>query len=219
TAAIVRDVRGFQIPHNGANIELLPFTLDEKTWNDWKAKSGPEVTDNYCWHPESKTVSAGSDGWMEVNLYPQGDLTPGNRGTVDIGSSNNSTSDIARQILYGISPADMAVHGGKIELDHCGTTSLNGDTGISAGFKDELQAIIGYPRIIPIFRTVSGPGNNAMYEIICWQGIRICAVKLTGPMTKKHVTIQMAPTVGPGMIPSTTTGTSSYVYSPAVLLE
>jgi hypothetical protein len=58
-----------------------------------------------------------------------------------------------------------------------------------------------------------------MYKIVKWQGIRIVDVKLTGPMSKKHVTIQIAPVCGPGMIPSTVTGTSSYVYSPAVLLE
>lgn len=219
TAAIVRDVRGFQIPHDGSNVDLLPFTLDETTWLDWKAKSGPEVTDKYYWNEESKTVSAGSDGWMEVNLYPKGNDSPGNRGTLDIGSSNNSTSDIERQILYGVSADDLAFHEGKLELDHCGELTLNGDTGISAGFKDELKAIIGDCRIIPIFRQVTGPGNNAMYVIVCWQGIRIVDVKLEGPMLKKYVKIQMAPAYGPGMIPSTVTGTSSYVYSPAVLLE
>ena len=42
-----------------------------------------------------------------------------------------------------------------------GKLYLNGDTGISAGVKDELASIKGQPRIIPIFSTVSGNGNNA----------------------------------------------------------
>jgi Flp pilus assembly protein TadG len=219
TAAIVRDVRGFQIPNGGYNIDLLPFALDLNTWNDWMAESGPGVEDDLTWNADTKTISSGSDGWYEVNLYPQGTGSPGNRGTVDIGGSNNSTNDIARQILYGVNAADLAYFGGKIELDHCGVLMLNGDTGISAGVKDELAAIKGQPRTIPIFNQVTGPGNNAMYTIVKWMGIRIMDVKLTGPMKKKHVTIQAAPVVGPGVIPSTVTGTSSYVYSPAVLLE
>jgi Flp pilus assembly protein TadG len=219
TAAIVRDVRGFKTPNGGATIELLPFALDLETWNDWMAKSGPGLTDNWTWDSVNQEVHSGPDGWLEVNLYPQSTGSPGNRGTVDIGSNNNSTADIARQILYGITAADLAYHGGKLELDHCGELLLNGDTGISAGVKDELEAIKGQPRTIPIFSQVNGLGNNAMYTIVCWMGIRIVDVKLTGPMSKKHVTIQAAPMVGPGVIPSTETGTSAYVYSPAVLLE
>ena len=216
TAALVRDVKGFKTPHNGENLDLLPYALDKQTWNSWIAGNGD---DDWCWDPESKTITPGCDGWLEVNLFPQGTGSPGNRGTVDIGSSNNSTSDIARQILYGISPADMACMGGSIAFDDDGKLYLNGDTGISAGVKDELAAIRGKPRCIPIFSEVNSPGNNATYTIVKWMGIRIMDVKLTGPMSKKHVTIQAAPMVGPGVIPSTITGTSSYVYSPAVLVQ
>lgn len=216
TAALIRDVKGFSTPHNGENLDLLPYALDLETWESWMAGTGD---DDWYWNSESKSISPGSDGWLEVNLFPQGTGSPGNRGTVDIGSSNNSTSDIARQILYGINAADMAYMGGSLAFDASGKLYLNGDTGISAGVKDELAAIKGQPRCIPIFSEVSSPGNNATYTIVKWMGIRIMDVKLTGPMSKKHVTIQAAPMVGPGVIPSTTTGTSSYVYSPAVLVK
>lgn len=216
TAAIIRDVKGFSTPHSGENIDLLPYALDLETWNSWMAGSGD---DNWGWDKESKTIYEGCDGWLEVNLFPQGTGSPGNRGTVDIGSSNNSTNDIARQILCGISPADMAYMGGSIAFNDEGKLYLNGDTGISAGVKDELAAIKGQPRCIPIFSNVTSPGNNATYTIVKWMGIRIMDVKLTGPMSKKRVTIQAAPMVGPGVIPSETTGTSSYVYSPAVLIK
>ena len=134
-------------------------------------------------------------------------------------SSNNSTNDIARQILYGVSADDLAFHGGVLEFNSCGRLYLNGDTGISAGVKDELAAIKGHPRAIPIFSEVNGPGNNAIYTIVKWYGIRIMDVKLTGPMKKKHVTIQAAPLATSGVIPSETSGSSSLVYSPVVLLQ
>jgi len=216
TAAIVRDVWGFQTPNSGANLDLLPFALDLDTYNSWMAGN---ADDDWTWDSAQGQVRPGADGWLEVNLYPQGTGSPGNRGTVDIGSNNNSTNDIARQILHGVNASDLAYHNGVLEFDHCGKLYLNGDTGISAGVKDELAAIKGEPRMIPIFSEVNGPGNTAIYTIVKWMGIRIVDVKLTGPMKKKHVTIQVAPVVTPGVIPSTVTGTSSYVYSPAVLLR
>jgi Flp pilus assembly protein TadG len=216
TAALVRDVSGFKAPADGSNLDLLPFALDLDTWNSLMAGNG---ADSWKWDAVNQKVVPGSDGVLEVNLYPQGTGSPGNRGTVDIGSSNNSTADIARQIVYGVSAHDLSYLGGSIQFDSNGELKLNGDTGISAGVKDELASIIGKPRVIPIFSKVQGPGNNAQYTIVKWFGIRIMDVQLTGAMSKKHVTIQAAPLVVHGVIPSSTTGTSSYVYSPAVLIK
>lgn len=219
TAAVVRDVSGFQTPADGSNLEILPFALDLDTWNNWMNGSG---TDDWSWDPDSKQVSSGGDGKREVNLYPQGTGSPGNRGTVDIGGANNSTSDISRQITHGVSPGDMQAlqnSGRQLEFNADGKLDLNGDTGISAGVKDELASIVGKPRIIPVFSKVVGPGNNAEYTIVKWQGIRIVDVKLTGPMSKKHVTIQAAPIVSKGVVPSPGTGTSSYVFSSVVLIK
>jgi Flp pilus assembly protein TadG len=216
TAAIVRDVKGFQAPADGSNVDLLPFALDLDTWNQWMAGCGD---DDWTWDETTHEVQVGDDGKLEINLYPQGTGSPGNRGTIDIGGANNSTCDIARQILDGISPQDMVDLGKPLEFDSCGKLYLNGDTGISAGVKDELAAIKGQPRIIPVFSLVEGPGNNAEYTIVKWFGIRIMDVKLTGPMSKKHVTIQAAPIVVKGVVPGSTSGTSSYVYSPVVLVD
>jgi Flp pilus assembly protein TadG len=216
TAGMIRDISGFQCPCSGANLNLLPYALDKQTWQNLVDNSG---TDKYRWNAATGQVENGSDGWVEVNLFPQGTGSPGNRGTVDIGNSNNSTADLARQILEGISPADLAYHGGELKFGPDGKLLLNGDTGISAGVKDELAAIIGQPRVIPIFETVSGNGNNAMYTIVKWQGIRIVAVKLTGSMSQKYVMIQVAPILVSGAIQSPTSGTSNYVYSPVALVR
>jgi Flp pilus assembly protein TadG len=216
TAGIIRDIKGFKAPTDGTNLGILPYALDLQTWNTFIANSG---TDNYKWNAATNQVQSGSDGLVEVNLFPQGTGSPGNRGTVDIGGSNNSTSDIARQIVYGISKSDLTALGKPLEFDSTGKLSLNGDTGISAGVKDELASIKGQPRIIPIFQTVSGNGNNANYTIVKWQGIRIMNVQLTGSMSQKNVMIQVCPALSKGVVPSTTTGTSSYVFSPVVLVK
>jgi Flp pilus assembly protein TadG len=216
TAAIVRNMKGFQAPADGTNLDILPFALDINTWQ--KLATG-DSTDNYRWNSQTNQVESGADGKVEVNLFPQGTGSPGNRGTVDIGGSNNSTNDIARQILHGISPQDLSDLGKPLQFDANGKLWLNGDTGISAGVKDELTAIMGKPRIIPVFESVSGNGNNANYTIVKWQGIRIMAVKLTGSMSQKHVTIQVAPVLIKGGVPSPASGSSDYVYSPVVLVK
>ena len=126
---------------------------------------------------------------------------------------------IARQILYGINESDLAFLGGKLEFGEDGTLLLNGDTGLSAGFKDELAAIIGQPRAIPIFTSVSGNGNNAMYTIVAFGGIRIMDVKLTGKMSSKYVMIQPAVVVDDAAIESGDSDSSYYVYRPVQLVH
>ena len=217
TAMVLKSIRGFNAPESGENLDLLPFALDEDTWDDMLAGGG---TDNWRWNNSTKTVTAGSDGIREVNLFPQSTGAPGNRGTVDIGGSNNSTADIARQILEGVNSADLAHHGGKLEFDDNGELELNGDTGISAGVKDELNSIKGQPRVIPVFRSVSGPGNNAQYVIVKFVGIRICEVQLTGKMSNKRLIIQPANVWIRGGIPGPPQATTSqYVYSPVWLVR
>lgn len=217
TAAIVRDIRGFKVPGDGSNLDILPYALDEETWDAMMLGNAP---DNYHYDPDTKTVTYGSgDGDLEVNLFPQDTGSPGNRGTVDIGPSNNSTNDIARQILHGISPSDMAAIGGSLEFVN-GELILNGDTGISAGVKDEFASIIGQTRMIPLFSGVSGNGNNANYTITKFVGVRVLGVKLTGPKKKKHVTVQPAPISTKGIILGDgTEDTSSNIFSKAFLVN
>lgn len=216
TAVLINSIGGFQTPADGSNLNLLPFALDEETWNN--LVHNDVGNDQWKWDAEAKRVVPGMDSIKEVNLYPQSTGSPGNRGTVDIGGSNNSTADISRQIVDGISADDMShFPDGKLQFDAQGKLYLNGDTGISAGVKDELASIIGQPRIIPIFRSVQGPGNNATYTIVQFAGVRILDVKLTGSMASKRLIIQPCNIVAKGGIPSPGQQTSTFVYSPVWL--
>lgn len=181
---------GFRIESGSSETaHVLPLALDEETWNDVLAGIGNDV---YTYDEETGTVSSGSDGVVEFDLYPYGNgsLPPGNRGTVDFGSPNNSTSDLKRQIENGLNDYDLSFFGGELRFDGV-PLEVNGDTGISAGIKSSLQSIIGLPRAIPIFSEVSGPGNNAQYTIVKFVGIRLLYVKLTGG--NKRVIAQPAP--------------------------
>jgi hypothetical protein len=220
TAAVINNFGGFQPPINAdgtGNLMILPFALDKQTWDALQAGSGP---DNWSYNASSNSVSAGSDGIREANLFPEGTGSPGNRGTVNIGASNNSTATLCRQITSGISAADLAYYpNGQLTFDSSGNMLLNANPGISAGCKSALASIIGQTRMIPIFTSVSGNGNNANYNIVEFVGVRILDVQLTGSMSTKHVTVQPATIWTRGGIPATSANLqqSSGIYSPVWL--
>lgn len=194
TAIFEGGVRGFRVTTGSGNASLLPYTLKDADWDDAFA-DGP---DEWTVDPLTGAVSPGPDGIREVKLFPhttgkKGGVTPGNFGTVDIGNPNNSTADLARQILHGPNASDLAYYpNSTLALGEDGTLLLNGDTGISAGVKDELESIKGQPRTIPLYSSVSGNGNNAQFTIVRFVGMRILDVKLTGSLSNKSITIQPA---------------------------
>lgn len=192
TAAFRDDVTGFRADDRTGNAELLPIALRQQYWDLFRAGGVPSG-DNYTYNSDTGAITAGGDGIFELNLYPgagDGQLPPGNFGTVDIGSSNNSTADISRQIRYGVNEADLAYFGGEFSLGSDGYIMVNGDTGLSAAIKDDLEAIRGLPRAIPLFDEVSGNGNNSMFRVVGFAGIRIMYVRLTGAMRSKQVIVQ-----------------------------
>ncbi len=214
TAAWVREIRGFKTPSVATQtLPILPFAIKKTEWDKLINGTGP---DNWTWNTTTKTVSSGGDGIKEINMFPGTVGASGNFGTIDIGSSNNSTNDLKRQISQGVSGNDLSYLGGKFELGSNGTLSLNGDTGISAAIGAELSQVIGKPCVVSLFTTVSGNGNNAYYTITKFVGIRIVEVKLTG--NPKRIMVQPAIVTVNAVIPSTTE-TSEQVYSPIVLVN
>ena len=215
TAAMFSQIIGFNEPESGESIGILPIALDMPSW---EAAVNGTSEDDYAF--DGGVVGDGSDGVFEANLYPKGTGSPGNRGTVDIGGANNSTNDLSRQVLHGISRQDLIDLGKPLKFDANGELELNGDTGISAGIKDELAALIGKTRIIPIFTRVQGNGNNAQYTIVRFEGVRILDVKLTGPKSQKRVMIQPAKVIARGtIIDFSGTTYSSHLVTPVMLVE
>ncbi len=191
---------GFRRSSNQSSfLGILPIAVDLPTWDQLvtaNANDDSSVFKDLYAHTEGGvSVSRGSDGILEMNIYPDqnANMPSGNRGTVDLGSPNNSTNDLKRQITQGLNAYDLSFFpNSEIRLNNDGNLFLNGDTGISAGIEASLKQIIGHPRSMPIFASVSGPGNNAVYRIVKFVGIRIVAVELSGGPGRRHVTIQPA---------------------------
>ena len=83
-----------------------------------------------------------------------------------------------------------------------------------------MASIIGQTRLIPIFTTVVGNGNNATYDIVMFVGVRVLDVDLTGSMSSKHLTVQPATVFTRGGIASALSTQQSYgTYSPVWLVK
>lgn len=219
SAAFVTRFSGFRPPlgPNGPeNLPILPFAIDEETWNTLLRGDGP---DEYAWDNGTQKVNSRSDGRPEANLYPLETGSGGNSGTVDIGSNNSSTPTLRRQIERGVSPKELAFHGGELALDNRGELRLSADPGLKAGaIEGELKSIVGQPRIVPIYRSVTGNGQKAEYTITGFAGICIVSVNLKG--NDKGVLIQACPVVTRGGIPAAPgRETSQYIYSPVALVK
>ena len=190
SAAAIVPGGGFRIDQNSsAKAAVLPIALDVDSWNQLMQGNG---NDNYTWNEALNRVDNWPDGTLEVDIYPTGNksLPPGNRGTVDLGNPNNSTADLKRQIEEGLNADDLSWFGGTIRFDE--PLELNGDTGLSAGIESALKSVIGEVRAVPLFTSVSGPGNNANYVIDRFVGVRIMDVKLSGNPNTRRVVVEPA---------------------------
>ncbi len=177
---------GVKLSDSSQIADILPIAIDITSWSAYMAGSG---SDNYYYDPDTNTVRAGSDGIKELDIYPYDTGLPGNRGTVDIGTTNNSTANLQRQILYGLNNSDLAMYGGSLRTDQSGV-HFAGNPGLSGSIKSSLTATIGRPRLAPVFTSATGNGAKADYAISKFVGVRVIYVRLTG--AAKKVLIQPA---------------------------
>jgi Flp pilus assembly protein TadG len=174
--------------------------------------SASDFSDNWVIGAPGTVPTAGHDGAKELLLFDGDQNAPGNFGSIDLGSASNGTPELARQLRNGPTQADFDIlqSGKKLASDGSlqAPVTLGGDTGISNGTKDDWAAIIGQNKIIPLYSTVSGNGNNAAYNIVGFAGVRIVAVDLTGnpkrvwvqPTSFYSSKVSVAPAGSSGMI-------------------
>jgi Putative Flp pilus-assembly TadE/G-like len=243
TATFVDNVGGFTTPlaEDGPHIPILPIALDAETWHAALNGTGP---DQWKWDAAKNQFVRGSDGIREFNIYPQRSSGGGHRdddrddddrgrskhnsrhsspaadrGTVNIGTSIYDESHLARQILYGISLEDWQFHDGSLTFDENGELFLGGRVGVSDGLKEELSAIRGQGRIIPIFSQVERDNHNddAVYTIVEWAGVCVVDVNLKG--RNKTIMAQAREVTTAGTVSASTTTRKSQFVSSRVWLS
>ena len=150
-----------------------------------------ETQDEWSVSPNG-TVTRGRDGINEVSLFGSDQQTPGNFGAIDLGSKSNGTPELERQILYGPNYSDFHHKDFESKLQPDGSLlppiNIGGDPGISAGVKNAYETIVGKPRIIPLFDSASGTGNNTVYHLVSFAAIVVTDSEFQG--NPKRVWIQ-----------------------------
>ena len=191
--------------HNNGSVDFIQDFFDVFSIADQTAESSPIV--------------AGSDGYLEVDLYPSGDdATAGNFGTIDLGNTNNSTQELSRQISEGLNASDFA------EYDDNTITmpiEANGETGISVGMKSALDTILGECRAMALFSGVINPGDTATFSLDGWAGMRLVEVELEGALQFKRLRFQLCQFSASGGIGDITesVGEDTTVFTPMILIE
>jgi hypothetical protein len=167
--------------------------------------------------PESMP-SPGQDNVLEVDIYPRDDYTSGNLGTIDIGTSGNDTSGLERQILEGVNESDLSNYE---DNEFLLPRTTEGDTGLSAGIKDALEAVTGECRPVFLFDGLAEPGNTASFSLTTMAGVRVMYTELTGQLTFKHLAIQACDATLTGAVGDITEPItkSTTVFTPLILIE
>jgi len=195
-AGLATSINGFELDDPNDKLNLMPFAVDEETWNLALSNVGE---DNYSHHADygddAQSITSGTDGQVELTLYPGVTGSQANRGTVDLGGGENSTDRVSRQILEGVSKQDLEAFGRPLKIGDDGRLMMGGDPGISAGFKEELASVIGKQRMIMVYSEMDGDGNNGAYTIVKFVGVRVMDVDLTSNKKRRHLTVQPSPMV------------------------
>jgi Flp pilus assembly protein TadG len=159
------------------------------------ANPNQEIADLTSVNPTTQQVTPGPDGVNEVVLYSDTQHAPGNFGSLDIGSGQNSTPELERQILYGPTVADFANPDFALKVNPDDGNlyvpfDAGGDTGLTSSVTTSFNAIRGQPRIIPLHDTVTGNGDLAVYHIVGYAGVAVTNVDFTG--SPKRIWMQPA---------------------------
>jgi hypothetical protein len=107
---------------------------------------------------------------------PEGQITPGNWGWLNLDGGASGTPELAMWIDNG--------YDGDIVLDHTEDGRpcvwINGTTGAKATLEDNMEALIGKTVFFCIFDRVVEEGGNTNFRIVGFLGFKLTGVNFTG---------------------------------------
>ncbi|HEV7282067.1 MAG TPA: pilus assembly protein TadG-related protein [Pirellulaceae bacterium] len=213
TVLVAQRVVGVRPTPDHPNGPLFPYTFKEQEWRS--ALDGLTGMDEWTYDAKTGKVHPGPDGVPEFSFFPI-ETSKGNFGSIDLGGSNNATPDLKRQIVHGVNEQDLADFGGEFVLDDTGSLYVNGDTGLSLAVEPDMQAILGEPRLMPLYASYEGTGNRTMYRIVGFAGIRLMEVQLKGG--DKFILAQPAIVNDPSVVTGSAGTQSDYaVFAPKLV--
>ncbi len=231
TASYVPTTTTTGFKSTAAYAKLLPIAVDVNFWNTFistgKSPDGT-ISDNFsATLPNSTTqapnnVSSGADGVPEFNdVYPNSN-SPGNFGLISIGAPATSTPSFRNWIDNGASPSDLSYFGSDgLQATPSNPATMAGGPGLKSTLVSDLASVVGQPREVPLFSSVSGNGANTQYTVVGFAGVTI--VSATGSGHNIQVVVQPTTVIDPTAVSNSNYGASGssfiYTYSPVQLVR
>jgi hypothetical protein len=163
----------------GVNAHILPVALDANVWSNFA--NGNLSSD---WLTGSITV--GSNGNPQLQVYINGTNTPGSFGLLDVGVPSNNTPAFRNWIDSGSTPNDISylLSNNLLPVSPIAPQQWKCGPGLKSTLLSNFQDQLGVPNLIPLFvaaNSVPGPnyvaetgtGQNATYAIVGFVGVMI----------------------------------------------
>lgn len=203
---------------------FLPIAIDYASWNRFMTTGlSPDGLrhDNYSVIPPTSTYTAPGNvtgnadqipEFVDPN-FPGKTGAPGAFGWISVGQSTG-VSALRNYITNGESASDIAwlLSNGLLPLPAGGWRSEPGNKGGATG---TLPSIIGLPREIMLYDSITGNGRNANYHIVGFAGVTLVNAG-NGITLQPTVVIDPTAVTGPGGLGG---GSSSLVLSPVKLTQ
>jgi hypothetical protein len=163
----------------GVSAHILPVALDVNVWTNY-AKGN--LTSNWL----TNSVTTGSNGNPQLQVYINGTNTPGSFGLLDIGVPSNNTPAFRNWIDSGSTPNDISylLSNNLLPVSPISPEPWKCGPGLKSTLLSNFQSQIGQPNLIPLFQAsnpvpgpnyvaATGTGQNATYAIVGFAGVTI----------------------------------------------
>ena len=183
---------------SGFSCSLLPVTFDVQDWVRF-------VETQYS--PNGKIVTD-SSGEAIIDVYPSPTDTPGNFGLLCIGPDASDANTYRQWILEGPSAEDLAYleANDRFPVSVAEPKLWFGSPGLKSSLAPAFEAIIGQPRLMPLFEPVSrnpyvaaaGVGSDSRYSIVGFAGVEV--TKVVGRGQKLSIYVRPSSVIDPSAV-------------------
>ena len=187
----------------GAGCGLLPVAFDVNVWKAFFTTG----------QSSDGVVHTDASGTPQIQVYPSPQQAPGNFGLLCIGPWTNATPDYRNWIQNGPNASDLQslIDSARFPVSEQTPKAWKGSPGLRDTLRSDFTAIIGQPRLLPLFKpasttpyqAASGAGSNATYNIVGFVGVSVTSV--TGNGGNLNISVQPCSVMDPTAVfdPST----------------
>ncbi|HUQ71881.1 MAG TPA: pilus assembly protein TadG-related protein [Planctomycetaceae bacterium] len=179
----------------GYECPLMPVAFDVNRWNAFLSNG----------QSPDGTVHVDAAGSPQIQVYPSPKTSPGNFGLLCLGHWTNNAPDYRTWIENGPAGDDVQtlIDNASLPVTLDKPRPWKGSPGLKSTLVTDFRAIIGTPRLLPLFKpastspyqAASGNGSNTTYDIVGFVGIMI--TEATGSGSNLSIKVQPCSVLDP----------------------